>query len=40
MNMLSEEEGGNLYLVNGSFTKLSEAGKFANQNSENEEKTK
>ena len=40
MNMLSEEEGGNLYLCNGSFTKLSEAGKFANQNSEKEEKTK
>ena len=38
MNMLSEEEGGNLYLCNGSFTKLSEAGKFANQNSEKEEK--
>ena len=29
MNMLSEEEGGNLYLCNGSFTKLIEAGKFA-----------
>ena len=40
MNMLSEEEGGNLYLVNGSFTKLAEAGAFANQNSEKEEKTK
>ena len=39
MNMISEEEGGNLYLCNGSFTKLSEAGKFANQNSEKEEKT-
>ena len=24
MNMLSEEEGGNLYLVNGSFTKLAD----------------
>ena len=40
MNMLSEEEGGNLYLVNGSFTKLADAGAFANQNSEKEEKTK
>ena len=30
MNMLSEEEGGNLYLVNGSFTKLADAGAFAN----------
>ena len=40
MNILSEEEGGNLYLVNGSFTKLADAGAFANQNSEKEEKTK
>ena len=40
MNILSEEEGGNLYLVNGSFTKLVDAGAFANQNSEKEEKTK
>ena len=40
MNMLSEEEGGNLYLVNGSFTKLADAGAFANQHSEKEEKTK
>ena len=40
MNMLSEEEGGNLYLVKGSFTKLADAGAFANQNSEKEEKTK
>ena len=39
MNILSEEEGGNLYLVNGSFTKLVDAGAFANQNSEKEEKT-
>ena len=40
MNMLSDEEGGNLYLVNGSFTKLADAGAFANQNSEKEKKTK
>ena len=40
MNMISKEEGGNLYLVNGSFTKLADAGAFANQNSEKEEKTK
>ena len=40
MNMLSDEEGGNLYLVNGSFTKLADAGAFANQNPEKEEKTK
>ena len=38
MNMLSEEEGGNLYLVNGSFTKLADAGAFANP--KKEEKTK
>ena len=38
MNMLSEDEGGNLYLVNGSFTKLTDTGAFAN--SEKEEKTK
>ena len=37
MNMLSEEEGGNLYLVNGSFTKLADAGAFANP--KKEEKT-
>ena len=40
MNMISEENGGNLYLCNGSFTKLADAGAFANQNSEKEEKTK
>ena len=39
MNILSEEEGGNLYLVNGSFTKLADAGAFANQNQEKEEET-
>ena len=38
MNMLSDEEGGNLYLVNGSFTKLADAGAFANP--KKEEKTK
>lgn len=36
MNMLSEEEGGNLYLVNGSFTKLADAGAFANPAKEEE----
>ena len=40
MNMISEENGGNLYLCNGSFTKLADAGAFANQNSEKEEKNK
>ena len=38
MNMISKEEGGNLYLVNGSFTKLADAGAFANP--KKEEKTK
>ena len=37
MNMLSDEDGGNLYLVNGSFTKLADAGAFANP--KKEEKT-
>lgn len=40
MNLIPDEDGGNLYLVNGSFTKLADAGAFANQNSEKEEKTK
>ena len=38
MNMIPAEEGGNLYLVNGSFTKLADAGAFANP--KKEEKTK
>lgn len=29
MNPLSDEEGGNLYLINGSMTKLKDAGAFA-----------
>ena len=37
MNMIPAEEGGDLYLCNGSFTKLSSAGAFANQNPEKEE---
>ena len=37
MNMIPDEEGGNLYLVNGSFTKLADAGAFANQNPVKEE---
>ena len=40
MNMISEENGGNLYLCNGSFTKLADAGAFANQNQKKEEKNK
>ena len=39
MNLVPEEQGGNLYLVNGSFTKLADAGAFAHQNSEMEETT-
>ena len=35
MNMIPDELGGNLYLVNGSFTKLADAGAFAKK----EEKT-
>ena len=31
MNAIPEEEGGNLYLVNGSFTKLADAGAFAEE---------
>lgn len=34
-----DEEGGNLYLVNGSMTKLSGAGAFAEKNNEKEENT-
>lgn len=34
-----DEEGGNLYLVNGSMTKLSDAGAFAEKNNEKEENT-
>ena len=37
MNLVPEELGGNLYLVNGSFTKLAGAGAFANP--KKEEKT-
>ena len=32
MNPLSEEEGGNLYLINGAMTKLKDAGAFAKDN--------
>lgn len=37
MNPISEEEGGNLYLVNGSFTKLADAGAFVNNAQKKEE---
>ena len=32
MNHISEEEGGNLYLINGNMTKLKDAGLFAGSN--------
>ena len=31
LNPISEEEGGNLYLINGNMTKLKDAGLFANR---------
>ena len=37
MNMIPDEEGGNLYLVNGSFTKLADAGAFAEKEETHEE---
>lgn len=37
MNLIPEEEGGNLYLVNGSFTKLADAGAFAEKEETHEE---
>lgn len=40
LNRIPKEEGGDLYLCNGSFTKLADAGAFANTNSkESEEST-
>ena len=36
MNPVSDEEGGNLYLVNGSMTKLKDAGAFAQKGDTNE----
>ena len=36
MNLVPEELGGNLYLVNGSFTKLADAGAFAKKNEKEE----
>ena len=32
-NLLSDEEGGNLHIINGNMTKLKDAGAFANKNS-------
>lgn len=34
LNLLSDEEGGNLYLINGNMTKLKDAGGFMKQPSE------
>ncbi|CCI63005.1 portal protein [Streptococcus phage Javan122] len=34
LNLLSDEEGGNLYLINGNMTKLKDAGGFMKQDSE------
>lgn len=39
LDRISDEEGGNLYLVNGSMTKLSDAGAFTEKNNEKEENT-
>lgn len=39
MNAIPDEQGGNLYLCNGSFTKLSEAGAFAEKSNAKEETT-
>lgn len=39
LDRISDEKGGNLYLVNGSMTKLSDAGAFAEKNNEKEENT-
>lgn len=32
-NLLSDEEGGNLHIINGNMTKLKDARAFANKNS-------
>ena len=37
MNPIPDEEGGNLYLINGAMTKLKDAGVFAGQNAPTEE---
>lgn len=39
MNLIPAEEGGDLYLCNGSFTKLADAGAFANTKSKESEET-
>ena len=40
MNPISEEEGGNLYLINGAMTKVKDAGAFAGKENLNGEETK
>ena len=40
MNPISDEEGGNLYLINGAMCKLSDAGVFAGKTPESEEQPK
>ena len=37
MNLIGEEEGGNLYLINGNMTKLKDAGLFAGKQAGQEE---
>ena len=37
LDMISDEEGGNLYLINGSMTKLKAAGAFAKKGTEDGE---
>lgn len=39
LNPIPEEEGGNLYLINGNMTKLKDAGLFAGNGTEKEEET-
>lgn len=36
LNLLSDEEGGNLYLINGNMTKLKDAGGFMQSSTETE----
>ena len=40
MNPIPDEEGGNLYLINGNMTKLEDAGAFANETSDAPDQTK
>ena len=40
MNPIPDEEGGNLYLINGNLTKLKDAGLFGKQNGGKDESKK